>query len=282
VASPSDTFGVFVLPLTTAFGWSRGEVSIAASFLIVGTAITAPVIGTIIDRFGARRVGISSMLALAAGYAALTQLDGRIATFYASWLLLSLIGGGTTPVVWTRTVNLWFDRGRGLALGLALAGSGVAGVFAPLATTHIIGNYGWQAGYLAIGAFIALLAVPLIALLLEDKPPLALARCNDGGNVGTRRITGTHFARQSRNRRILENCCWLLSRLGRRRRTHHQPDTAARRSRTRSHRKPHKSPAPWGSPCWSVASASAFFSIDFRGPRSPEPCSPCVPSAASP
>ena len=48
------TFGVFVLPLTTAFGWSRGEVSIAASFLIVGTAITAPVIGTIIDRFGAR------------------------------------------------------------------------------------------------------------------------------------------------------------------------------------------------------------------------------------
>jgi MFS family permease len=169
------TFGVFVLPLTTAFGWSRGEVSIAASFLIVGTAITAPVIGTIIDRFGARRVGISSMLALAVGYAALTQLDGRIATFYASWLLLSLIGGGTTPVVWTRTVNLWFDRGRGLALGLALAGSGVAGVFAPIATTHIIGNYGWQAGYLAIGIFIALIAVPLIALLLEDKPPLALA-----------------------------------------------------------------------------------------------------------
>jgi MFS family permease len=164
------TFGVFVLPLVAAFGWTRGEVSTAASFLIIGTAITAPLIGSVIDRYGARRVGIASMIALALGYAALTQLDGTLGLFYVAWLGLSLIGGGTTPVVWTRTVNIWFDRGRGLALGIALAGSGLAGVFAPVVVSRIIAEHGWQAGYLAVGGFILLVSVPLIALLLEERP----------------------------------------------------------------------------------------------------------------
>jgi MFS family permease len=164
------TFGVFVLPLVAAFGWTRGEVSTAASFLIIGTAITAPLIGSVIDRYGARRVGIASMIALSLGYAALTQLDGTLGLFYVAWLGLSLIGGGTTPVVWTRTVNIWFDRGRGLALGIALAGSGLAGVFAPVIVSRIIAEHGWQAGYLAVGGFILLVSVPLIALLLEERP----------------------------------------------------------------------------------------------------------------
>jgi MFS family permease len=167
------TFGVFVVPLVEAFGWTRGTVSGAASSLIIGTAITAPIIGSIIDRYGVRRVGIGSMIALALGYALLSQLGDSIAMFYAAWLALSLIGGGTTPVVWTRTVGVWFDRGRGLALGLALAGSGFASLFAPVLTNKAIAAWGWQGGYLAVGAFILFLAVPLIALFLKDRPPAA-------------------------------------------------------------------------------------------------------------
>jgi MFS family permease len=168
------TFGVFVLPLSAAFGWTRGEVSTAASFLIIGTAITAPLIGSVIDRYGARRVGITSMIALAFVYAALTQLEGTLGVFYAAWLALSLIGGGTTPVVWTRTVNIWFDRGRGLALGVALAGSGVAGIFAPVLISRVIADYGWQAGYLALGGFILIVSVPAIAVLLQERPTAAV------------------------------------------------------------------------------------------------------------
>ena len=50
------TFGVFILPLTEAFGWARGDVSIASSFLLLGTVISAPIVGSLIDRIGARRV----------------------------------------------------------------------------------------------------------------------------------------------------------------------------------------------------------------------------------
>ncbi len=168
------TFGVFVLPLVSAFGWQRGDVVWAASFLIFGTAITAPIVGAFIDRFGAYRVSLGSFLLLAAGYYLLPNQNGDIRFFYATWLVLSLVGGGTTPVVWTRAVNLWFDRGRGLALGLALAGSGLAGVLAPSLTNRAIETWGWQGGYIALAAYIAVVALPLIALLYKDRPPVSV------------------------------------------------------------------------------------------------------------
>ncbi len=163
------TFGVFIVPLEEAFGWSRGDLSIASSFLIIGTAITAPIIGTIIDKYGTRRVGLWSTLALSLGYFALTQVQGSIMTFYIGWLLIALIGGGTTPVVWTRAINIWFDKGRGLALGLTLGGSGMSGIFGPIFVTVLIGMYGWQGGYVGVGALILLVALPVLYLMFNDQ-----------------------------------------------------------------------------------------------------------------
>jgi len=165
------TFGAFIVPLVDAFGWSRGQVSIAASFLIIGTAITAPIVGTIIDKYGTRRVGLWSTFGLSAGYLALTQLNGNIFTFYAAWLVMALIGGGTTPVVWTRAINIWFDRARGLALGLTLAGSGLTGIFGPLFCTLLIGAYGWQGGYAGVGALIILVALPVLVIMFKENVP---------------------------------------------------------------------------------------------------------------
>jgi len=166
---PFYTFGVFVVPLSDAFGWSRGQVSSAASFLILGTAITAPIVGSIIDRIGARRVALWSLFALSLGYAGLTRLASNIALFYSAWMLMSLAGGGTTPVVWTRAVNLWFDRSRGLALGLTLAGSGLAGVFGPVFCSTLIERYGWAGGYLGLSAFILLISIPVVFLLYKER-----------------------------------------------------------------------------------------------------------------
>ncbi|MEQ8736069.1 MAG: MFS transporter [Rhodospirillaceae bacterium] len=185
------TFGVFVIPLVDAFGWTRGEVSTAASFLLLGTVFTAPIVGTIVDRYGAKRVGLISMACLCIGYASLTQLGGGIAFFYAMWLLMSIVGGGTTPVVWTRAVNLWFDKGRGLALGLALAGSGLAGIVGPGVATALIESFGWQAGYLGISAIILVIALPLIALLFNDHAP-SVAQAKQSDNAAVQASTTVH------------------------------------------------------------------------------------------
>lgn len=190
---PFYTFGVFVVPLTLAFGWTRGQTSGAASCFIVGTAITAPLIGSLIDRIGARTVALVSLFALSLGYAALTQLTDNLYMFYAAWLLIALIGGGTTPVVWTRTIIMWFDRSRGLALGLTLAGSGLAAIFGPVLGTKLIQAYGWQGGFLGIGAFILFVALPIVAFLLKERVPAPAATAETASHV-VEQVTGFTFA----------------------------------------------------------------------------------------
>jgi len=179
------TFGVFIVPLVETFGWTRGQVSIAASFLIIGTAITAPIVGTIIDKYGARKVGIGSTVVLSIGYLlALPQLNGNLYVFYAAWLAMALIGGGTTPVVWTRAINIWFDRGRGLALGLTLAGSGTTGIFGPVYVTWLIGLYGWKGGYIGVGSLILFIAVPVLFFLFKEGAPQATPHPSATGSHG--------------------------------------------------------------------------------------------------
>lgn len=164
------SFGVFVLPLMTSFGWSRAQASAGSSALIIGTAITAPIIGTIIDRFGARRVALLCVFGVVLGYLALSQSTGNIYAFYATWFLMSLAGGGTTPVVFTRNVAMWFDKGRGLALGLALAGSGISGIFGPSVCNYLIATYGWPGAYMGLAALTLLVAWPLLFLFFKERP----------------------------------------------------------------------------------------------------------------
>jgi predicted MFS family arabinose efflux permease len=167
------SFGVFILPLSREFGWTRAQISLASSFLIVANAITAPLVGAAIDRYGARRIAVGSMLCLAVGYALLSRASGNLMLFYAVWLALALAGGGTTNVVWTRAINLSFDRTRGMALGLILAGSGTAAIFAPILCARAIEAAGWRGGYLAIAVAILCIPVPATLALFREPQPAA-------------------------------------------------------------------------------------------------------------
>lgn len=171
---PFYTMGLFVKPLTTEFGWSRGEVSAANLCLQGGLIVAAPLIGLLTDRAGVRKVGITSMIALALALAALTAITQNVLTLYAGWIALALVGSGTSPTVWTRAVNSWFARQRGLALGLTLAGTGLAAVAGPIVIGQVIADHGWRAGYLAMAAATLVLPLPLVFLFLREQAAPAL------------------------------------------------------------------------------------------------------------
>jgi predicted MFS family arabinose efflux permease len=169
---PFYTIGLLIRPLTAGFGWSRAGVSGAALFLQLGIVFSAPLIGGLVDRIGLHRVALASLLALAAAFAALPLLGSSLIAFYAAWLLLSLAGSGTTPLVWTRAVIGRFSAARGLALGLTLLGTGIAGIIAPAVIGHVIVTHGWRTGSLALAALIAC-AWPIVFALLAEPPRVA-------------------------------------------------------------------------------------------------------------
>jgi MFS family permease len=168
---PFYTIGLFVRPLGQAFGWTRAEVSASALCLHAGMIVSAPIVGRLADRFGARKVGLASLIGLAIGFAGLTQISKPLLSLYIGWLALSLLASGTTPMVWTRATNGWFDKRRGLALGLTLVGTGLAAVLGPITVGHVIASSGWRAGFLTLAAATALIAWPVVFALFREAPP---------------------------------------------------------------------------------------------------------------
>ncbi len=117
---PPFTIGLFIVPLQQEFGWTRTSISFGITIITIGTALSAPLIGAIVDRTGVRILIASGMLALAAGYFALSLMQGSIVQFWAIMALMALLGTGCTPVTLSRIIVALFDRRRGAALGLTL------------------------------------------------------------------------------------------------------------------------------------------------------------------
>ena len=166
---PFYTHGIFVGAITAEYGWSRGAAQFAFSFVMMTALITAPLIGLLIDRIGARRVALVSLAAFAAMFAALSFATVEIWTYYALWLVMAIAASGTMPITWTRTVNGWFERQRGLALGLTLASTGVVATFAPAIAANLIGDVGWRDAYRILGLGIAVVGLPAIYFLFHDN-----------------------------------------------------------------------------------------------------------------
>jgi len=157
---PFYSLSSFVGPFEAEFGWSRGAVTGALLALTVGMFVAGIVGGRLVARFGARRVVLVSIPLFAAALCLPTLVGGGVWTLWLAYLLIALLGLGTSPIGYTRVLAARFERGLGLALGLALAGTGVAAIVLPPLLGAVIGAYGWRAGYFAL-ALIALAAWPL-------------------------------------------------------------------------------------------------------------------------
>jgi len=165
---PFYSIGLFVRPLSAEFGWSRAAISGAALCLQLGIVLSAPIIGRVVDRVGLRRVALSSIFGVALAFAGLSRLTPSLPAYYAAWLGLSVIGCGTTPLVWTRAIVGQFVAARGLALGLTLLGTGIAGILAPAIIGHVVIGHGWRGGSLALAAISLCIAWPVVFALLPE------------------------------------------------------------------------------------------------------------------
>lgn len=168
-------FGVLVAPLSARFGWSRGQIGAAVSFMAVAIMLCSPWQGALIDRFGARRVVLCSIPAFAVGLVAMRWLPPSLPLFYAAWFALPLMAAGLWPASYLKAVSGWFDRRLGAATGLANAGIGLGTILLPPAINAAAVRYGVGGAFTAMG-ILALLALPIAAAVLrENDLPAPLA-----------------------------------------------------------------------------------------------------------
>jgi MFS family permease len=152
---------LFVVHLSQAFGWSRGDLGVAGMIAFLSGAVSLPIVGRLTDRFGFRRIVMICVPALALLYLLIANQPG----YYPFHLVLAMLGGtvgaGTGAVAYTRPLIATFERQRGAALGFATGGTSVVTMIVPPVLVAVIGAYGWRAGLYAMSAITGLVGLPL-------------------------------------------------------------------------------------------------------------------------
>ena len=177
-------FALYGLPFFYDFfvkdlGWTRQQVTSgnALSKLVVGP-VFGFLAGTIVDRFGPRRLMIVGILV--AGLA-LLGLGGvtTLGAFYAFYLLnaLGYVAGGPLPN--QVLLSGWFDKARGKAMGMAYLGIGIGGALVPLAAHALTEALGFRDALRTLGVLMIVIALPA-ALFVKERPGLRGAAAAPG------------------------------------------------------------------------------------------------------
>jgi MFS family permease len=115
--------------------------------------------------------------------------SGSIAEFYCFYFLLGCCVGGVGPIPYGSLVAHWFDRFRGLALGLTMLGIGMGAMITPTVAQTLIARFGWRTAYSIFGALILLICWPVVAWLVKECPE-DLGLLADGRSATPDRILG--------------------------------------------------------------------------------------------
>jgi cyanate permease len=168
-------FGIFLKPLMQSLHVSRAAVAMAFTLQAVMHSASAPAVGWLIGRFGTRRVIIPALALFASILIALGGFSRGIGQIYIAYAALGLVVSAVGPIAYGNVVTRWFDRRRGLALGLSTMGIGLGAVVMPVIAQHLIAGFGWRMAYALLGFCMLLLCVPSALILREEPRELGLS-----------------------------------------------------------------------------------------------------------
>jgi MFS family permease len=161
---------VALKPMTLEFGWPRQVPSLAYSLAMLASGVGGIYMGRWSDRSGMGPVAMTGALMIGCGtiLAGLTAAPWHLYTAYG--LLIGLLGLATlfAPVI--ANVTRWFNRRRGLAVGIVACGQSLAGAIWPPIFHYVIETMGWRTAYLWYGLLTLGIMVP-VALVLRRRPP---------------------------------------------------------------------------------------------------------------
>lgn len=145
--------GLFMEPLGREFGWSRTLLSLGNTISTVMHGILSPFFGLLVDRYGTRRMALPGILLTILASCAFNFVNGSPVQWLLLWFIFGVVSTSIKSTIWNAAVASVFEKGRGLALGLALTGTAITAIVVPPLSNWLIAEFGWRQAYLwlAIG-----------------------------------------------------------------------------------------------------------------------------------
>ncbi|MFC3174379.1 MFS transporter [Novosphingobium bradum] len=160
--------GVFMDPLHRQFGWSRTQITAGLTVAGVLTIPLSPFVGSLIDRWGSRRIGLPGLALTALALSAIGLANGSFGQWMSLWTVYGLVALMAKSTVWTAAISKAFIAGRGTALAVALSGSTIAQIVTPPLANLLLNAYGVTKAYMLLGLIWGLPAVLLASVFLVE------------------------------------------------------------------------------------------------------------------
>lgn len=161
--------GFMVGPVSAEFGWTPAQFFLSFTVMMCVGMVAGPLVGQWAERVGIRVLGIIGLVGHCAAYFLISFNNGSLVLWYGSFALLSILAAGSLPIIWTAVLNGWFQKHRGKAIGITMAGTGVGAFLLPPVAEFLIVNYGWRMAYRAIGLGALVLSLPIVVAFFREN-----------------------------------------------------------------------------------------------------------------
>lgn len=165
------SFGVFVKPLSQAFATDRATISSAVLVAFVVTGLCTPVAGRLIDKHGVRAIVLPGIVLFALSIAALGLAPEGPLPFIVMYGIAGIFAAAQSPMPYAKAVAGAFERHRGFALGVSMAGVGIGAALLPHVASALIAGYGWRTAFIGLGATVLICAFPAAYFLIKKAIP---------------------------------------------------------------------------------------------------------------
>ncbi len=164
------TISILMEPFQAEFGWSRASISMAYTLLALGAGAGGIIWGAASDKYGAQKIAFLGAIVLSS-MLILVSFQSDLQIIYLLYFFMGGIGFAClfTPVL--ALIGLWFDKRKGIAIGIATAGGALGQGVIPYVQRVMISELGWREAMFNLGVSYFVILLPILFLL---KPPPVL------------------------------------------------------------------------------------------------------------
>ena len=208
------SFGVFVKPMFVEYDWPMTIISLAASINMIVYAVTGIFTGRLLDKIAPKWVMTIGLILSTLGFVSASFIRTPLGLYLSYGVLFGIGAAGSGHVVSSVAVGKWFDKKRGLAIGISSTGIGVGTIFMAPIAGYMVKNFGWRSGFLFIGVLTFVVGITIAQIFMGKTDPEREGLLPDGEKHAERRLNSnavTHRPQRASLKPVLSDSrFWIL------------------------------------------------------------------------
>jgi MFS family permease len=167
----SYVFGFFIKAISAEYGWPRSQTTVAITCFYIFAGLGSLCLGMIISRGSIRWPSMIFVTIAASALGSIALLPRSVLFLAIAFSITGFFGSAANSMPYGVAIARWFDRNRGLALAIAVSGTGISSIFMSRYANWLLEHHGWRGGYVGVALFVASFGLTALLLLFRDPPP---------------------------------------------------------------------------------------------------------------